>query len=411
LAKDFGIKQERTLRTLEVAWGIARFHLDLSTHNICPSGLLVATNDKDEGLALACNGRNGMNGLAETQVRSATQLSGILIGNTRHGSLLLRLDDGAQSVYLTVRSSSDRAPSPSPSDESIAPDDHSTEQDPTRPSGETQGKPTAESSSENSAEKVTPFLPFNIEHRITKAWEHDRERSEIKNAIVLWSQKSFRKRMQAFLRHAQPNLPVLIEAMQAHDVPNETIFITLIESRYFIDDDYPIEISSAGALGPWQFIASTAAWDFLGLKVFSLRKTPKGPVPHPCDERADLRKSSLAAAKYFAYLYDSFPNDPKLAIMSYNWGKNNVNDALKEVRSKKGASRMGDIRRMGLDFWAVKEFNLAPTESIDYVIKFVAGQFVGREPTRYGLELPNIKSNPVAIAEPVVCVGPNVANR
>jgi hypothetical protein len=54
---------------------------------------------------------------------------------------------------------------------------------------------------------------------------------------------------------------------------------------------------------------------------------------------------------------------------------------------------------MGFDFWSVKEFNLAPLESINYVIKFVSGQFVGRDPARYGLELGDAGANTYPRAE------------
>lgn len=384
LARDYNQRQERWFSTVEVAWGVSRFYLDLAQSGICPAGLLVETNDDDEGLSLEC-ASSPLNSSTANSGQEA-RLTGTLLGNNNRGSLLIRLNQGDRLLYLTVLTGENVFAEPSPANPTANPTTSARPQppQPLRP-------PDHSSLSDRST-----FIPVDLSNPITKAWERDRTRQEIQAAIDEWSKS---KRMTAFLKHAQPNLSVMLEAMDQYQVPAETIFITLIESLYFVEDGYPIEISSSGAVGPWQFLKSTAAWDFLGLNVFDLQKTDDGKKAHPCDERADLGKSSQAAAKYFAYLFKGFPHDPKLGIMSYNWGKNRVNDALRELRNRDDR-RLNEIKRIGFDFWSVKEFNLAPMESISYVIKFVAGQFVGRDPLRYGLSLPDAKTNTVPRAAP-----------
>jgi hypothetical protein len=368
LARDYNQRQERWFSTVEVAWGVSRFYLDLAKSGICPAGLLVETNDDDEGLSLECSSSSlnssASNSGPETQPEA--RLTGTLLGNNNRGSLLIRLNQGDRLLYLTILTGENVFAEPSRPETPPSPPlpDHSALKD------------------------RSTFIPVDLSNPITKAWERDRTRQEIQAAIDEWSKS---KRMTAFLKHAQPNLSVMLEAMDQYQVPAETIFITLIESLYFVEDGYPIEISSSGAVGPWQFLKSTAAWDFLGLTVFDLQKTDDGKKAHPCDERADLGKSSQAAAKYFAYLFKGFPHDPKLGIMSYNWGKNHVNDALRELRNRDDR-RLNEIKRIGFDFWHVKEF------------KFVAGQFVGRDPLRYGLSLPDAKTNTVPRASsPAKC--------
>ena len=40
----------------------------------------------------------------------------------------------------------------------------------------------------------------------------------------------------------------------------------------------------------------------------------------------------------------------------------------------------------GLTFWIVRKYNMAETE---YVIKFLGAQFLGRDPVKYGIAMPD----------------------
>ena len=137
----------------------------------------------------------------------------------------------------------------------------------------------------------------------------------------------------------------------------------------------------------------TAADSRFGLKVLPLVpvKNDKGRVirndANPCDERADLAKSSVAAGKYFRVLLNMFPRDPRLALAAYNWGEGSVKCIVStsakcnRLNQKRGFSqaRLGEIRELGLSFWAIHRFNMAPSETLNYVINFVAAHHAALE--------------------------------
>jgi hypothetical protein len=429
LIENVARRTERQLETVEVAWGTSRFSLDLADTGVCPSGLLVETNEIDENLATTCAkgvkapGPSATPGKAAAPVSAATeggitgggqsseQINAALLGNNKSGGLVLRLSDSKDAVYLSVVSAKSKGThhlsgsfaGPAPSAQSSEPDAG----DPDR---------SLISAPEVSPEIVTNgFIPFDLNNPVTKSWQRDLNRPEIKAAMADWIKSD---RLKEFLKRVQPNLPTLVKAMQDTDAPTEMIFITMIESNYFVESGYPIEASGAGAVGPWQFMPETASKTF-ALRVRPVRRVGNSYVADACDERADLAKSTRAAGQYFRMLFDMFKKDPKLAIMAYNWGQGKVGDTVdcltdgriegtsKSAQAKnqkcqahlaKRSDKLGrlkDFRRMGIDYWAVREFNMAPKESIDYVVKFVSGQFVGREPAKYGVTPPNPSTNPI----------------
>jgi membrane-bound lytic murein transglycosylase D len=124
-------------------------------------------------------------------------------------------------------------------------------------------------------------------------------------------------------------------------LPRELKYIAVIESRL-----NPSSISFAGAVGPWQFMPSTAIR--MGLK-----------VSRYVDERTNYIKSTQAAAKYLTALYKQF-GDWLLVIAAYNGGPGNV---LKAIR--KSGSR---------NFWDIQYY--LPTESRNHVKKFIGTHYI-----------------------------------
>lgn len=100
-------------------------------------------------------------------------------------------------------------------------------------------------------------------------------------------------------------------------------------------------ISSAGAVGPWQFMPSTAQQ--YGLV-----------VNNTMDERYDIYKSTYAAAKYLTQLYQRYKNW-NLVVAAYNSGTASVDKAIKKNNSK--------------SFWDI-QYSL-PTETRNHVKKFI----------------------------------------
>ena len=120
-------------------------------------------------------------------------------------------------------------------------------------------------------------------------------------------------------------------------VPEELIYVGLVESGYRHD-----AVSSAGAVGPWQFIDETG-------RRYGLARGKDQ------DDRRNLLKSTRAAARYLRDLYDLL-GDWTLALAGYNAGEYRVLRAMQRADAK--------------DFWSVR--SLLPRETADYVPRVLA---------------------------------------
>lgn len=125
--------------------------------------------------------------------------------------------------------------------------------------------------------------------------------------------------------------------LKKHDIPQELKYLAVIESALNTK-----AISRVGAVGAWQFMASTAR--LMGLKVSNGK-----------DERKDLEKSTYAAAKYLNVLYEDL-NDWLLVVAAYNSGPAPV---------KRAIARTGST-----NFWDIKQY--LPKETQGHVLAFIA---------------------------------------
>ena len=150
--------------------------------------------------------------------------------------------------------------------------------------------------------------------------------------------------------------PTILSALKDEGLPADLGHLVWIESAFNVEAK-----SVVGALGLWQFMPATAR-DF-GLKVSAAERI---------DERLDPVKSSKAAAQYLSLLLKQFGTDRYLlAIASYNAGQNKI----------KRKAIAAQIRRAPKpDFWALRD--LLPTETLDYVPKFLAAAIINRNPER-----------------------------
>lgn len=130
---------------------------------------------------------------------------------------------------------------------------------------------------------------------------------------------------------------VMESVLEKYNIPKELKYLAVIESALNGNARSPV-----GAVGYWQFMAPTAR--LMGLTVNRHR-----------DDRRDLYKSSVGAAKYLSYLYDQL-DDWLLVIAAYNSGPRPVINAIKRT----GKS----------DFWAIKKY--LPKETQNHVLAFVA---------------------------------------
>lgn len=138
-----------------------------------------------------------------------------------------------------------------------------------------------------------------------------------------------------------------------NDLPPELVYLAMIESGMSSR-----AVSSASAVGPWQFMAGTA-------KDYDLRRN------WWLDERRDMELSTRAAARYIKDLYRRF-EDWALVLAAYNSGGGRI--------SRK-------IRQHGHDnFWKMR----LPSQTTDYVPKFIAAARLGEDPEKYGFQVRDI---------------------
>jgi membrane-bound lytic murein transglycosylase D len=151
--------------------------------------------------------------------------------------------------------------------------------------------------------------------------------------------------------------PMIVRMLREAGLPEELSWLPLVESGFKTR-----ALSSARALGMWQFISSTGSR-------FGLARS------HWIDERMDPEKSTVAAIQYLTELHGMF-GDWMMALAGYNCGEHRV---------------MSVIRRQEIDhldhFWDL--FGALPRETARYVPRFLATLLIVRDPAKYGFELPD----------------------
>ena len=130
----------------------------------------------------------------------------------------------------------------------------------------------------------------------------------------------------------------VVQIFSEMGLPEDLIAVAFAESELTAN-----AISPKGAFGTWQFMPATAAR-------YGLKRNGWG------DERTDLDKSTVAAARCLADLHRLF-GDWALALAAYNAGQDKVLEAI-----AKGKTR---------DFWRLSEQGLLPEETRLYVPKVV----------------------------------------
>ncbi len=109
--------------------------------------------------------------------------------------------------------------------------------------------------------------------------------------------------------NATPLIKFYADKLISEGVPSDFAILPLVESG-----NNPQAKSPMNAMGLWQFIPSTGR-DF-GLHHNTIH-----------DERTDVNKSTIAAARYLRGLYNRY-HDWNLVLAAYNWGPGSVDRAL-----------------------------------------------------------------------------------
>jgi len=151
-------------------------------------------------------------------------------------------------------------------------------------------------------------------------------------------------------RKAAEWFPVIEPILAAYGIPEDFKYVPLVESGL------KEGTSPKGASGFWQFMPGTART--YGLKVNS-----------KVDERKNLRKSTIAAAKYIKELYGIF-DSWTLVAAAYNVGDNHMKR---------------QIDRQNQDNYFKMKLN---RETAGYVYKLISMKEIVEDPVRYGYRAP-----------------------
>ena len=174
---------------------------------------------------------------------------------------------------------------------------------------------------------------------------------KVKRFIELYSVQRQRS-SSVILGLAQYYYPWMKAIFDKYDLPEELVYITIIESAL-----NPTAVSPAGATGIWQFMYGTGK--LYGLEVTSY-----------VDDRRDPYKATDAAARHFRDLYNIF-GDWGLAISAYNCGAGNVRKAIQRSGGK-------------TDFWSV--CNYLPRETQNYFPAFIGAMYMMTYHNLYGIQ-------------------------
>ena len=149
--------------------------------------------------------------------------------------------------------------------------------------------------------------------------------------------------------------------IQEFGLPKSLVALAILESSL-----NPMAGSSKGAVGPWQFLESTA--EEKRLRSYKLK------VNRYIDERRDIIKSTHAACKYLKYHYNKY-DDWYLAMAAYNYGQKKTDDWIKIFGTN--------------DFWELAKKSKEngkygfPPETRNYIPKILAIMIIMDDPDKY----------------------------
>lgn len=200
--------------------------------------------------------------------------------------------------------------------------------------------------------------------------------TEINEKVEMWIkyfQGRGRPHMERYLARSTRYEALMKKVLRDNKLPEDLFYIALIESGFSSSAR-----SHASAVGYWQFIRGTG-------KRYSL------DINKMVDERRDPVLATQAAAEYFRDLYSIF-NSWYLSMAAYNVGEGRVIKAVRKYKTK--------------DFWELSQNKRAlPTETDNYVPKYIAAKLIAKNPDKYGFEgidyMTPIEFDHVTLKEPV----------
>jgi membrane-bound lytic murein transglycosylase D len=171
---------------------------------------------------------------------------------------------------------------------------------------------------------------------------------------VNYFRSSGKKSFAVWLTRGRSIIPEMEKILEKYGLPKDLVYLSMIESGYSAK-----ALSSAGAVGAWQFMFRTAREN--GLKINDY-----------VDERRDIKKSTKAAANYLTELYTLF-GDWHIAAASYNGGPGLVRRTQKKYGSDSS-------------FFQLTSMGVVNRETADYVPKLIAAMIIAKNPEKFGFD-------------------------
>jgi membrane-bound lytic murein transglycosylase D len=171
------------------------------------------------------------------------------------------------------------------------------------------------------------------------------------NLYIRYFTETKRTVFARWLVRAKQYAPTIRSILKANGLPEDLAYLAMIESGFNMK-----AYSPAKAKGPWQFVHETGAR-------YGLR------VGFWVDERCDLEKSTVAAARYLKELFDRF-GCWYLAAAGYNAGEHRIEKAIEKHDTR--------------DFWKLRRYKTLPRETQEYVPQLIAAALIAKDPVKYG---------------------------
>jgi hypothetical protein len=187
-----------------------------------------------------------------------------------------------------------------------------------------------------------PDLPVRPDEDVRRYVRYFTETHHGRKIFTTWLKRSGRYR------------EIVSEALRERQLPQDLHALVFVESGYS-----PAAVSSASAVGLWQFMPATG-------KAYGLTVEPD------YDERRSIKKASAAGARHLADLYERF-GSWDFALAAYNMGYQGLLTRMQELGTE--------------DFWELAATEGAlPRESALYVPKILAVALVLRNLDRFGFD-------------------------
>jgi membrane-bound lytic murein transglycosylase D len=181
---------------------------------------------------------------------------------------------------------------------------------------------------------------------------------EVERWVGRWSD-AFSEWMPSYLDRMTGFEQMVDTTLAAHELPWSLRYLPVIESGYS-----PSAVSSAEAVGLWQFMAPTARG--FGIEV--------GPI---VDDRRDPFVSTAAAADYLMQLRGDF-GSWFLALAAYNAGPDRIRGLLERY--------VPDVEPSDAVYWALRD--VLPRETADFVPNLIGAIIVASDPEAHGYDRP-----------------------